>query len=120
MKKNKFIKGEKVWCHARVSIFGYRPCMCGEIEYKIPSILKFFAGLHIINDYEGDLYCVKMEDGKSIFYSEEVITEINEAIEIAEKCWKINEECNDPSQISAHNNLRYKYQGMKRYIKDCR
>lgn len=120
MKENKFIKDQKVWCHARVSMFlPYRNCMCGTIKYKLPKLLKFFAALFIIYDTKGDFYCVKMEDGKSVFYSEEVITEINRAIEIAERVWGVNNECTDPVQMSAHWNLVFWYQGMKRYAQGC-
>ncbi len=114
MEYKKFIKGQQVWCHARVSLLlPYRSPMCGVVQYKLPKILRFFVRLFIMFDTKGDFYCVKMQDGKKIFYSETVITDINKQISICERVWGVNEECKKQSQMIAHFALVSWYNNMK-------
>lgn len=117
MKHKNFKSGQKVWCHARVSWFGYRPVMCGTIKWKVPKWVKPFISMFIIYDTKGDFYYVKMQDGKSIFYSEDVITEISQAIYEAERLWGIDKPCIDKSQMAAHFRLRSWYFDMKEFAK---
>jgi hypothetical protein len=118
--KNRFTKGEKVFCKARIAWFiGNRRPMCGTIKYKLPNFLLFLA-IFIISgsgrfDYGNDYYFVEMEDGKLILYHESSITELDEAIDIAEKCWELNEKFTNPESISAQKKLRWLYEDMKKY-----
>ena len=120
MKENVFTKGQKVWCRARVYLFlSNRSPMCGTVKYKLPKLINAIVSLFMENNTKTVFYCLKMEDGKSCFYPEDDITEIREAIRIAENLWGVNEDCTDPVQMSAHWDLVFWYHGMKRYAEGC-
>jgi len=116
--ENKFYKGQKVWCKARVTWFlPYVHVMCGTIKYKLPLIVKLFIKPLVLDENKGDFYCVKMNDGSTIFHPEESITDINKAIRMAENHWGVDKKCTDPVQFESHLKLKFWYQEMIEYQK---